>query len=424
MDAMGNRNNQQEGIGHYLRHLLRGCLAVFAQCAGCSGEKGRIGRMDQKNGFDLIEQLRKENGKPYQRYGEIERFLDLKAREKGIPLSGKFELTPLCNFSCKMCYVHLGADQLKGQPVLPVEAWKDLMRQAWEAGMIGASLTGGECLAYPGFEELFLYLHSLGCSAAVLTNGFLLDDSRIRFFKEHTPAMIQVSLYGWNDDVYERVTGKRAFTTVADNFRRAAEADLPVFISITPSRYLGEDIFETIRAARELSRTVMINTFYTSPREETGRSGYQGDAETELYIRALQYMNRLEGHETVPVSEACLPPCGGSCRTAAERGFLCGGGRSSFAIDWKGTMTPCTDMTLIRGYPLQEGFAAAWSKVNREVNNWPRVPECAGCAYDDVCHNCAASVLRYADPGKKPAGLCAQTREFVRCGVKRIPECG
>ena len=26
---------------------------------------------------------------------------------KGIPISGTFELTPRCNISCKMCYVHL-----------------------------------------------------------------------------------------------------------------------------------------------------------------------------------------------------------------------------------------------------------------------------------------------------------------------------
>lgn len=30
-----------------------------------------------------------------------------KAFEDGIPISGTFELTPRCNFDCKMCYVHL-----------------------------------------------------------------------------------------------------------------------------------------------------------------------------------------------------------------------------------------------------------------------------------------------------------------------------
>ena len=30
-----------------------------------------------------------------------------KAFAEGIPISGTFELTPRCNFNCKMCYVHL-----------------------------------------------------------------------------------------------------------------------------------------------------------------------------------------------------------------------------------------------------------------------------------------------------------------------------
>ena len=379
--------------------------------------------MGHKDGFAFLEQLRDKNGKRHQGFGELKGYLDPIARKKGIPLYGKFELTPICNFNCKMCYVHLDPDQMKGESVLPVEVWKDLMYQAWKAGMIDASLTGGECLVYPGFDELFLFLHSLGCEVALLTNGYLLDDKRIRFFKDHMPSMIQITLYGWNDDVYERVTGKRAFTTVMDNIRRLEEADIPFYISITPNRYLGEDVFETIRAAKELSRNVIINTFYISPREETGRSGYQGDVETELYIRALRYMYELDGQEITGVDEESLPPCGGPDHEISEYGFRCGGGRSSFVINWKGILTPCTNMTWIRGYPLKEGFAGAWSGMNREVNNWPRIPECKGCAYNGVCRNCAASALRYAGPGKKPTGLCEQTREFVRNGVLHIPEC-
>ncbi len=376
-----------------------------------------------ENGFELYDQLRNENGELYQSYGHLERLLDAKARKQGIPLHGKFELTPLCNFDCKMCYVHLNTDQLKNRPVLSVNVWKDLMHQAWEAGMISANLTGGECLTYPGFEELYLYLQSLGVDVAVLTNGFLLDEKRIQFFQKHRPSDIQITLYGWNDDIYEWVTGQRAFTTVANNIRQVVDADLPIQLSITPSRYIGEDIFKTIRIAKELCKKVLINTFYTSPREETGRSGYQDDADTDLYIRAIKYMAQLDGRKTIEISEKKLPQIGGPCHETSECGFQCGGGRSAFAIDWRGTLTPCTDMDMIRGYPREDGFAAAWSKVNQMVNSWPRVPECEGCAYEEVCDKCAAKMLRFAEPGKVPTGLCERTREFVRNGLKHIEDC-
>ena len=38
-----------------------------------------------------------------------------KAYAEAIPITGTFELTCRCNFSCRMCYVHLKPDQMAGQ---------------------------------------------------------------------------------------------------------------------------------------------------------------------------------------------------------------------------------------------------------------------------------------------------------------------
>ena len=374
------------------------------------------------NVFEYLEQLRRKNGRQIQNYKELNRYLDTKAREKGIPINAQFELTPLCNFSCRMCYVHLNPDQLNGQDILPAETWKDLMRQAWEAGMIQATLTGGECLAYPGFDELFLYLHSLGCSVAVLTNGYLLDDKRIRFFQEHTPNIIQVTLYGQNDDVYERVTGRRTFTTVAENIRKAIDAKLPVSLNITPSTFLGEDVLDTVRFAKSLRSEVTINSVIFSPNEETGRSSQKDDPGTDLYVRIYRLLDELDGRETKEFT-GVLPPAGGSSRECTECGLLCGGGRSSFVLSWKGMMTACNRMSMICADALHEGVAAAWAKVCREANSWPRVPECEGCLYRDVCNRCAGNVVQFGKPGERPTPLCEQTMNFIRQGVRPLPEC-
>lgn len=376
-----------------------------------------------ENWFKHLVQIREKTGKQKGSYQGVMEYVGLKAREKGIPVGGKFELTPLCNFGCKMCYVHLDTEQLKGQAILTVDTWKDLMHQAWEAGMLAATLTGGECLAYPGFEELFLYLHSLGCEVSVLTNGLLLDEKRIQFFKSHMPSTVQVTLYGCNDDVYERVTGRRVFSTVTDNIKKAIEAGIPVGLSITPSTYLGEAIIETIRVACGLCKSVTINNCLNAPREETGRSEQKDEMDINLYIRALKYLCEIRGNKTTEIEEDKLPPLGGSSHETAECGLVCGGGRSSFAIDWKGTMMPCVDFTRIQAYPLKDGFLDAWYKVNREANDWPRVPECDGCAYADACNLCAVNMYQFAEPGKLPVGMCERTREMVRNGLAHIPDC-
>lgn len=92
--------------------------------------------------------------------------------------------------------------------------WKQLMTQAAQAGMRVATLTGGECLTYHGFEELYLHLQELGVEVTVLTNGVLLDERRVRFFQAHPPRKVQISLYGSSEDAYEKVTGHRMFARV------------------------------------------------------------------------------------------------------------------------------------------------------------------------------------------------------------------
>ena len=378
---------------------------------------------EPENVFDYIDNALETFGEPITRFDQITRFLDHKAREKGTPIQGQFELTPLCNFNCRMCYVHLTPDLLSGQSVLPVSVWKDLIRQAWEAGMMFTTLTGGECLTYPGFDELFLYLHSLGCEITVLTNGFLLDDDRIRFFQDHMPAKIQITLYGCNDDVYERVTGHRAFKTVVNNIQKAVDAKLPVIVNVTPDIHLGEDVFETIRIAKSLSKAVTVNSGLFSAREETGRSEQQHGLDLDMYIRIYRFLNELEGRDCFMIPEDKLPPAGGPFHECKECGMQCGGGRSYYCIDWHGTMTPCNRMTMIRAYPLQEGFPSAWTKINDVSKNWPRVAECIECPYEKVCNHCPANMQRFIESGMPPTALCEETRALVRNGARHIPDC-
>ena len=376
---------------------------------------------EPRNGYEFLKQLAKEKETVNYSFQDYFSYLDSRARKKGVPIHGHFELTPLCNFTCKMCYVHLMKEQMQGQPLLTTDQWKDLIHQAWEAGMIRATLTGGECLTYPGFKELYLYLRSLGCEISVLTNGELIDDEWIVFFQENKPFSIQITLYGQNEEVYERVTGHRSFARVTNNIRKVLEAKLPLNLAVTPSKYLGEDVFDTIRFGRTLDPNLSVNGYLITPREETGRAGQQDDLDLDFYVKLWRFQKNKEDFQIIPDDH--MPPIGGSAHECVECGLQCGGGRSGFNINWKGIMNPCHQMTMVEGFPLVTGFSEAWRQINRVVENWPRVPECVGCAYSSVCINCAARMLRFTDPGKQPVTLCEQTKYLVQHGAWHIPEC-
>ncbi len=378
---------------------------------------------EPRNGYEFLKQLAEKKDENQSMNQEFYAYLDSKAREKGIPLHGQFELTPLCNFDCKMCYVHLTKEQMQGKPLLTVEEWKDLIHQAWEAGMIRATLTGGDCLTYPGFREVYLYLQSLGCEVNVLTNGALIDEQWIRFFQNNRPISMQITLYGNSEEAYERVTGQRSFTKVTENIRKILEAGLPLSLAITPSKYLGEDVFDTIRLGKEYGIDLAVNNYLMPPREETGRAEQQHDQGIDFFVRIRHFLDGKEESEIQIIPEEQLPQIGSSTHQCEQCGLRCGGGRSGFNIDWKGNMYPCNQLSMVTGYPLRTGFKDAWRQINQTVENWPRVPECEGCAYASVCSHCAAQMLRFTEPGKQPHALCEQTRYLVQHGAWRIPEC-
>lgn len=371
---------------------------------------------EPRNGYEFLDRLRQQDGQRAPKFNAFSEFLEAKARTQGVPIHGQFELTPLCNLDCRMCYVHLAPHQMQGRTPLSAEQWKGLMHQAFEAGMFQATLTGGECLAYPGFDELYLYLHSLGCQVDVLTNGTLLDEARIDFFHRHPPGLLQITLYGDSEETYERVTGRRMFHTVTENLQKIKEEGLPLSISITPNRTMGRSVFETIRLAKSFTENLFINMSLFTPRGESWRRGEDEDPDVGFYTEILRYHRQLQGSPVHELPQSELPVPGGSCDACQERGLKCGGGRSGFLINWKGEMRICNRLGT-ESFPLRDGFRKAWQQVHEEAENWPRAAQCTGCAYEEVCSGCAADALKYARPGKLPEGLCERTRYMVSRGV-------
>lgn len=374
-------------------------------------------------GHEFLMKLKEDGNKRYQSFNTLYDLLDQKAREKGIPLNGQFELTPLCNFDCKMCYTHLTKEQMKGNRLMTVNQWKQIAGEAYAAGMVRVNLTGGECLTYTGFEELYLYLHNLGCEIRVLTNGALLDEKWISFFQAHPPILIQISLYGGDEETYERVTSQRAFSTVSENIRRVVEAGLPIGLALTLNKYMGEGMLDTIRVAHSFGLPYSIAPNLIDPKENTGRSGQNHELSLDEYVEAYRLRNELEGKENFSVDAEQLPLPGGSHHECSEFGLNCGGGMSCFDISWNGEMTICNSYRSVVTYPLSEGFASCWEHLHQIAANWPRVPECIQCPYEQVCTNCEVRKAGFGTPGKQPLALCERTRYLVQHGVYTIPEC-
>lgn len=353
----------------------------------------------------------------HRRYQAVRTYLNFRAREKDIPLSGVFELTPLCNLDCKMCYVHLQKDQMHGVQLLSADTWKRLIDQAVAAGMMYAKLTGGECLTYPGFREIYLYLRELGIETEIYTNGVLLRNEMLELFRQHPPAGIQITLYGADEDGYLKVTGHRMFQTVLENITKLKQAGLPLSIAITPNRFM-EDGEAIVKLVHSLQLPIRINSGLMAPREETGRQ--KQDACLDTYVNMLKLKNRLSGlQEVTECDEAELPVSGGG-RQENPVGVTCGAGRSTFSISWQGLMRPCNTFPDIAADVLSGSFMDAWKQINAAVKAFPLPSECVGCKYQKACKHCVAEHASEAPIGHASPSICAWARRMTAEGLIRI----
>ncbi len=95
----------------------------------------------------------------------IKSFVYRAGAAKRMPVSGTFELTPRCNLSCRMCYIHLsGAEQSARGRELTTEEWLSVGRQAVDAGMVYLLLTGGEPMLRKDFVTIYSEMVKMGAT--------------------------------------------------------------------------------------------------------------------------------------------------------------------------------------------------------------------------------------------------------------------
>ena len=138
----------------------------------------------------------------------LSRYLHSKGCRLGLPISGNFELTPRCNFNCKMCYVHLSEEEQRRRgKELSADEWLAAAEKARDAGMVFLLLTGGEPLVRQDFRYLLAELKKMGLMVSVNSNGSLINDDWIEFLKSEPPIRFNITLYG-ADEAAAKKLGK------------------------------------------------------------------------------------------------------------------------------------------------------------------------------------------------------------------------
>ncbi len=348
--------------------------------------------------------MNRDNDIPWR--GFIEQ-LWLRARRECVPIEGTFELTPLCNFRCRMCYVRLDAEELpKRGRLRTADEWLDLARQAMEAGTYRVTLTGGEVLTRPDFEEIYRKLIEMGLLVTVLSNGSLVDGRITRLFRQHPPVHLRFTLYGSSNETYRRLCGvPDGFDRVMGSLRRLKEAGVEFAIGFTETKENVRDLDAVLGIATALgARVAVSNNLVPAVR------GASSDApalrippqDRPAICRCDEDRERSAALEAAARANPELF-CGPFAR--------CRQYRTAFWIDWNGAMEPCCFMDACRAKPFEDGFATAWKLMNKRLAQLTVPRRCAACPAKAHCSACPGTRSAFTgEPDGIPETLCREAR--------------
>lgn len=324
-----------------------------------------------------------------------------KAFADAIPISGTFELTPRCNFNCRMCYVHLKPEQIPGYGrELTAKEWIRIAREAKEAGTTWLCVTGGEPLMHPEFETIWKELSQMGFFITLQTNASLIQGKMARLLEEYPPRGVKITLYGSNDEVYEQVCQvKEGFTRADQGIRNLAEMKIPVQLISTVIRQNEEDVkkmaFYAYLHKLPWMATGGVKASVRNPDSQAREVRVQEKLDQQKKAE-IQY--RLE---KAPVNIE-RKPC-----------TYCKDYRLGYWVTWNGEMRFCSFMNEPNIPIREQAFLKSWQELiaYEEALEWPK--ECKTCEAQKACVKCAGTLAaECGSPHQVTEEFCDSVKKY------------
>ncbi|MGN1032666.1 MAG: radical SAM/SPASM domain-containing protein [Intestinibacter sp.] len=353
---------------------------------------------------------------------KYEEFLCNKAEKNRIPISATFEISPICNMDCQMCYIAQKKKEVEDNGgLLDIDFWVNTTKDAMENGLLFLLITGGEPFLYKNFKELYHRISDLGVYICINTNGTLIDEEIVSWLVKRPPRRLNISLYGASNDTYARLCkNPRGFDQVIKTFDMLKENNIMFRINsvLTPDNvgdYMGMvEIAERYRVPLTFSyymfppirKNVPVygNNLHRLTPKEAAEIGYR-------YNKDKRTKEQFEEH----LQEVCnlvLHPEQG--KFYGCEGSTCRAGVNSFWVNWKGEMLPCGIMDYPKVDLKEKNIAEGWRYIATEVDNLKMSKKCSTCGMREQCYICLAAA--YTETGRfdgTPEYLCELTSNYV-----------
>lgn len=366
--------------------------------------------------------------------------LTLLTRKKHFLETVFLQLTPACNFSCKMCYAKMTADEISksGVSVLRFDDWKYYIDSAADMGVLTLVLTGGECTLHPDFKKIYEYAYDRGLSVYVMTNASNIDDDLVSLWKRKPPQKVSMTVYGASYETYSHLCGNgNACAVVYDNIEKL----LRNHIAIYPKYNTVKENYKDLPAVSKYFQDKGIEIAVAGDLLNFGKC--DGDTvksesvdsaiyeELSLKLWCEKYGKTIsEGKEIRKKAlEATIRST--PLKPLYSKGVRCSAGTNVCHINWQGLMTPCVSITAFLKDPREIGFKESWELLGEWAKEVPCLEECQCCYFRSKCTKCIS--FHYNDTGmfgkpsprlcwkrKNPVEAEAIIQECIAKGIIRI----
>ena len=345
---------------------------------------------------------------------ELEERLVAKANKAKFPLTANFELSPMCNLHCDMCFIRTEKSVVERLGGLhSVDEWLDLAKQFQQLGTLFILLTGGEPLMYPGFKELYTELKKMGFIMTINTNGTLIDEEMAQLFHQYTPRRVNVTLYGSTPETYEALSHNAAgYERCMQGLRLLKQYNIDTKMNISVVKQNKAEYAQLIATAKELDMPAVVNAYmFPCMRKNCSATRHivderlDPDEAAAAMVEYLKYKHETDFEQFVSemfmLLDAMEPkgPLGLECRAAS----------SSCWVNWQQQLSPCVMMESPRVDLHQMSVAVAWKEIVERGQQVTPHEECTGCKLRTLCEVCYAGACHEKEICGNLDYLCRMT---------------
>lgn len=363
MNYMDNRIfiSIREGVTFY--YFGSGCIAdyygesiaylddtdvfLINLCDGSSTLSKCINQMkgvsDENVTRERIERMRRKGVLVIKEYPSNNRALFYGEKGFFYPKQLAIELTSCCNYNCSFCYKDAKAfgkyisDDIVDNIVNIIDG---------KVGLV--TFTGGEPTLHPHIINYIEQFSKKTPYLTMITNGSLLYK-----FAQYASTLqkldnIQFSIYGRNDDEYEKTTGNRnGFTHLKKSIEFAQKNNIKINLSLTLSTQTIHFIEEFVEAAKTLDVEELKIGF--ADNYGRGKNGYNDEfvQKQKEAMKTIDNLRRINKGK-IKIRDAYMAKLHGYKRDDDDllkyvyRGaFPCGAGTEDLVISSEGKIRPC-----------------------------------------------------------------------------------